>query len=100
MAKSVTPVVAPTPLVDNTIIATAITAPSAAIFAMRPFQPLVMKIPVLDPFSSLFPFDLSFRSGATSYNVASSPLDQIWDSTMATFLFFVISLRLRAKEGK
>ena len=43
---------------------------------------------------------ISSRSGSTSYNVASSPLDQMWDGTVSTFPSFVVSSRLRANEGK
>ena len=98
MARSVAPATASLPPVDNTALATAIIALTAAISAMCPPLPSVMKPPVIDPFPSPSPFELSFRSGETSYNVASSPLDQIRDSTVAAFPFFAVSLRLQRRK--
>lgn len=54
---------------------------------------------VFDPFASSDAFDLSSRSGAAAYATASAPLDDIWDGDTSTFPSFVISLRIRAREG-
>ena len=97
MAKSMAPA-APS-LVANTTLAPAITALSAEISALRPPLSSIMKPQVLDPFSYPSPFDISSRSGATSYNVPSSSLDQIWDGPVATFLSFIILIPLRANKG-
>ena len=55
---------------------------------------------VFDPFASTDPFDLSSRSGSMAYATISAPLDNIWNGDTSTFPSFVVSLRIRAKEGK
>ena len=55
---------------------------------------------VFDPFASDAAFDLSTRSGSTAYATISAPLDEIWNGDTSTFPSFVVSLRIRAKEGK
>ena len=84
--------------VDNTALASAISALSAAIAAMRPPPPPIIPPPVLDPFASTDPFDLSSRAGASAYQLSSSPLDELWDGTVASFPSMVVSLRLRSRE--
>lgn len=55
---------------------------------------------VFDPFASNAAFDLSSRSGSSAYATISAPLDDIWNGDTSTFPSFVVSLRIRAKEGK
>ena len=54
--------------------------------------------PVLDPYTSAEPFDLSSRAGSTAFANASSALDETWDGTVANFPSFLIALRIRANE--
>ena len=99
-SATATPVIiAPVPpptTVDNTALASAISALSAAIAAMHP--PAIITPPVLDPFASTDPFDLSSRAGASAYQLSSSPLDELWDGTVASFPSMVLSLCLRFRE--
>ena len=53
-----------------------------------------------NPFASTDVVDLSSRSGALAYTIISALLDNIWDGDTSTFPSFVVSLRIRAKEGK
>ena len=55
-------------------------------------------VPLLDPFASNAPFDLSTRSGLTAFTQAGSALDDLWDGTVDKFPSFVIGLRVKAQE--
>ena len=55
---------------------------------------------VFDPFSSTDPFNLSSCSGLSAYVTVFASIGHIWDRDTSTFPFFVVSLRIRAKEGK
>ena len=54
---------------------------------------------VFDPFSSTDPFNLSSCSGLSAYVTVFASIGHIWDRDTSTFPFFVVSLRIRAKEG-
>lgn len=55
---------------------------------------------VFDPLASADAFDLSAHSGFLAYANISAMLDNIFDGDTSTFPSFVVSLRIRAKEGK
>jgi hypothetical protein len=54
--------------------------------------------PILDPFASPAPFDLSSRAGSHAFASASAALDFVWDGSTAGFPPFVSALRDRASE--
>ena len=54
--------------------------------------------PLLDPFATNDPFDLSSRAGSLAFATACSALDDEWDGTTETFPPFLISLKIRAAE--
>jgi hypothetical protein len=56
--------------------------------------------PLLDPFDSNDPFDLSSRAGSVAFAAASAPLDESWDGSVETFPSFIVTLRIRASEVK
>ena len=56
--------------------------------------------PVVDLYSSNQPFDLANRTGLNAFQNISKPLDEIWDGTTEKFPHFVISLKVRAAEGR
>ena len=78
-------------------LAAAITALTNDIALIRPPAPTAA---VFDPFQEDQPYNLASRSGFQAYKDMSAPLDEIWDGTVAAFPSFVVSLRLRAEEGK
>ena len=85
--------------VTSTALANALQALATAINAF-PSNSQANSAPVLDPFASNDPFDLSTRSGATAYEKVSSPLDVLWNGAVSSFPSFVVSLRIRAREAK
>jgi hypothetical protein len=54
--------------------------------------------PLLDPFVSTAPFDLSSCAGATAYSTAAAALDSTWDGTPEQLPSFLIALRIRAAK--
>ena len=55
---------------------------------------------VYNPFKSNDPFDISTRSGSLAYAQVSSQLDTVWNGDVSSFTSFMVSLRVRAREGK
>ena len=92
--------VGPPVAVDNTSLTRAAAALSIAIAAMRPPLPQIATSSFHNPFVLPDSFDLSSCSGAVAYQLSSSPLDELWERGAATFHSFVVSLRIRAREGK
>jgi len=84
-------------MTDNTAIAAALQALAAAVAAL---QPVATSRKIYNPFESNDPVDLSTRSRSSAYDKISSPLDNVWSSDVDTFPSFVVSLKIRAKEGK
>jgi hypothetical protein len=84
---------------QNTALAAALNAIAVALTncnqqqAVAPAHP-----PVLDPFSSTAPLDLSLRVGSTAFALVCAPLDDPWDGTADTLPSFIISLRIRSSE--
>ena len=56
--------------------------------------------PLLNLFDSDQPFALSTHAGSLAFSQACDPLDTKWDGSVDTFLAFVTSLKLRAREVK
>ena len=54
--------------------------------------------PLLDPYTSDVPFDLSSRAGAQAFTNACAILDDTWDGTADAFPTFIVALRVRARE--
>ena len=54
--------------------------------------------PLLNLYDSDQPFDLSTCAGSSAFHQACEPLNAKYDGTVDTFLAFVTSLRLRARE--
>ena len=81
---------------NGAALAAAITALTNAIALIRPPAPTAE---VFDPFKADQPYNLASRSGFQAYTDMSSPLEEMWDGTVATFPSFVVALRLRAEEG-
>ena len=46
------------------------------------------------------PFGISSHTGASAYQISPSTLDELWDSAAASVPSFVVSLILRAREGR
>jgi hypothetical protein len=91
----------PAPPVDNQALANALQAIANALANLAgpqaaPAAPAHQ--PVLDPYSSTAPFDLSSRAGSTAFSAACAALDDTWDGTIETFPSFIIGLRIRASE--
>jgi len=84
-------------MATNVDLAPAIELLFAAINGMPKAAPTSAQ--VFDPFVSSNTFDLSSRSSAAAYASVSAPLDDIWDGDTSTFPSFVVSLRIRAREG-
>ena len=55
---------------------------------------------VYNPFTSNDPFDLSTRSGSSAYAQVSFQLDTVWNGDVSSFPSCIVSLRIRAREGK
>jgi hypothetical protein len=56
------------------------------------------RAPLLDPFASTDPSNLSSRAGVAAYETACSALDEVWDGTPDKLPAFVICLRIRAND--
>ena len=54
--------------------------------------------PLLDPYTSDIPFDLSSQVGAQAFTNACNILDDTWDGTADAFPTFIVALRVRARE--
>lgn len=54
--------------------------------------------PILDPFASANPFDLSSRAGSNAFTTSCAALDVTWDGTTNEFPSFITALRQRAAE--
>ena len=48
--------------------------------------------PLLDPYTSDIPFDLSSRAGAQAFTNACNILDDTWDGTADAFPTFIVAL--------
>jgi hypothetical protein len=90
----------PAPPVDNQALANALQAIANALANLGPPAAPAAPAhqPVLDPYSSTAPFDLSSRAGSTAFSAACAALDDTWDGTIETFPSFIIGLRIRASE--
>jgi hypothetical protein len=76
----------------NTLTAGAAIGPGAVAAAPR--------APLLDPFDTTTPFDLSSWAGSTAYATACSALDETWNGMPDTLPSFVVCLRIRSAEVK
>ena len=74
--------------VDNTALADATTSLYVASTAMRPPLLQIVTPPVLDPFESTDLFDLSYRDGASAYQLSSSPPRSAMGWRSGLFPFF------------
>ena len=54
--------------------------------------------PLLNPYTSDVPFDLSSRAGAQAFTNSCAVLDDTWDGTADAFPTFIVALRVRARE--
>lgn len=80
-----------------TFLVKAIQALALAVTAMRL---VLLTQKVFGHFAPNDPFDLAPRSGLSAYITVSTPLNDIWDSNVATSPSFVVALSMRANEGK
>jgi hypothetical protein len=97
-------------MADAGVLAAALTALANAIATLNTNNaanaanaaaaPPPVRQPLLDPFDSNDPFDLSSRAGSVAFAAASAPLDESWDGSVETFPSFIVTLRIRASEVK
>lgn len=83
---------------SNTALANAMNALASAISAFQPSATTTP--PVTNLYATNDAFDLSTRTGLNAFNAISQPLDEKWDGTTENFVSFLISLQVRAREGK
>ena len=82
---------------DNTALSNSLAALATVVATLHP---AAVNHIVYDPLASNDPFDLSTRSGSSAYGKISSTLDTKLNGDVSTFPSFVVSLRIRAREGK
>ena len=79
-------------------LAAALQALAQAIQNIPQVQPAAAHEPLLDPFTTNAPFDLSSRAGSQAFTTACTALDDTWDGTADAFPTFIVALRVRARE--
>jgi hypothetical protein len=83
-----------TPLLDVDTLAGSLAALANAIAQLSANTGPRTTTPLLDPFASTAPFDLSSRAGSTAYSTAAAALDSTWDETPEQLPLFLIALRI------
>ena len=79
-------------------LAAALQALAQAIQNIPQVQPAAAHAPLLDPFTTDAPFDLSSCAGSQAFTTACTALDDTWDGTADAFPTFIVALRVRARE--
>lgn len=92
-------------MADSAVLAAALTALANAVATLNTNNAAAaaaptVRQPLLDPFDSSAPFDLSSRAGSVAFAAASAALDESWDGSVETFPSFIVTLRIRASEVK